>query len=239
MRCAIMQPTYIPWLGYFDLMKQVDVFVILDNVKLEKSSWHVRNRIRSSQGETMLTIPVSLKNGRLDTFINQTEINYKKPWSKKHLRSIEQCYSKSDYFNQFEPYLKKIISKKENFLSVFTSNIIREMAKYFGIDTPIYFASDLDNISGQKADRLVSICKNFNTEIYYSPKGSSAYLDKENYGGALSKAGIKVVYQNFMSVEYKQRYSPFIPFLSAIDAAFNCSPDEVLKLIDEGCLTEW
>ena len=113
------------------------------------------------------------------------------------------------------------------------------MAKYFGIDTPIYFASDLDNISGQKADRLVSICKNFNTEIYYSPKGSSAYLDKENYGGALSKAGIKVVYQNFMSVEYKQRYSPFIPFLSAIDAAFNCSPDEVLKLIDEGCLTEW
>ena len=70
-----MQPTYLPWLGYFDLIDTVDIFVLLDNVKLEKSSWHVRNRIRSSAGETVLTVPVSLTKSRLDTMINETAVN--------------------------------------------------------------------------------------------------------------------------------------------------------------------
>ena len=239
MRCSIMQPTYLPWLGYFDLIKQVDAFVLLDNVKLEKSSWHVRNRIRSSQGETMLTIPVSLEKSRLETCINETIINYSKPWTKKHLRTLEQSYGKSLYFEDFYPCIKNALTKDTLILSELTSSIIREIARFLGIHTPIYLSSELSDISGVKDERLVSICKKFNAKTYYSPRGSSSYLDKVNYGGALTKAGIQVVYQDFKPIEYNQQYTPFIPYLSAIDAAFNCQKKEVLDLIDRGCETNW
>ena len=239
MRCAIMQPTYLPWLGYFDLIKQVDTFVLLDNVKLEKSSWHVRNRIRSSQGEVMLTIPVSLGKGRLETRINETQINYSKPWTTKHLKTIAQSYGKSPFFDDLYPCLNNALSKETPILSKLTSNLIREIAKYLGIRTPIYLSSELSNITGSGDERLVSICNKFNSKTYYSPVGSSAYLDKENYGGALTRAGIDVVYQDFKPIQYKQQYTPFIPYLSAVDAAFNCKKKEVLDLIDHGCETVW
>tara|TARA_B100001093_G_scaffold518492_1_gene603544 strand:+ start:86 stop:814 length:729 start_codon:yes stop_codon:yes gene_type:complete len=239
MRCAIMQPTYLPWLGYFDLINQVDIFVLLDNVKLEKSSWHVRNRIRSSQGETVLTIPVILQKSRLESKINDTRINDSKPWRAKHLRTLEQSYSKSFYFNDFYPCLYEALSKETHILSDYTSNIIRQMALYLGIKTPIYLSSELNNITGVRDQRLTSICNHFDADTYYSPKGSAIYLDKENYGGALTNAGIKVIYQDFVPVEYTQSYEPFIPYLSAVDAAFNCYPNEVLNLINQGCLTDW
>ncbi|MDC1051160.1 WbqC family protein [bacterium] len=239
MRCAIMQPTYLPWLGYFDLMKQADIFVLLDDVKLEKSSWHVRNRIRSSQGETLLTIPVSLQGCNSETKINDTKISDTKPWRRKHLRTLEQSYSKSPFFNDFYPCLYEALSKQTPLLSEYTSNIIRQLALYFGIKTPIFLSSELSDISGVKDQRLASICKCFDADTYYSPRGSSVYLDKKNYGGALTNAGVKVVYQNFFPVEYTQNYKPFIPYLSAVDAAFNCSPNEILDLINRGCLTDW
>ena len=119
---------------------------------------------------------------------------------------MEHSYSKSFYFNDFYPFLHELLSKETLILSDYTSNIIRQMALYFGIKTPIYLSSELNNITGVRDQRLTSICNHFNADTYYSPKGSSVYLDKENYGGALTNAGIKVVYQNFVPVKYTQNY---------------------------------
>ena len=73
--CSIMQPTYLPWLGYFELLNKADIFILLDNVKLQKSSWHVRNRIKSANGELILTVPVTLVKGRLQSSIIEAKIN--------------------------------------------------------------------------------------------------------------------------------------------------------------------
>ena len=94
-----MQPTYIPWLGYFDLIDQADIFVFLDNVQLSRSNWHVRNRIKTCQGELYLTIPVHRDKGNYETMLCHAFINYKQPWVKKHLKSIEQAYKKTPYKN--------------------------------------------------------------------------------------------------------------------------------------------
>ena len=75
MICAIMQPTYFPWIGYFDLIDQVDKFIFLDNVKLEKSTWQVRNRIKSANGEILFTIPIKMEKGRMKTNIHTAKIN--------------------------------------------------------------------------------------------------------------------------------------------------------------------
>ena len=232
--CSIMQPTYLPWLGYFELLNKSDIFILLDNVKLQKSSWHVRNRIKSANGELILTVPVTLVKGRLQSSIIEAKINREKPWLQKHLKSIRQCYGKTSHFDEFYPILENLISATEISLANYTSNIIRGLVSYLGISTPIIEASKIENITGYKDERLLSICRNFDATSYYSPKGSSNYLDKENYGGALEKAGVRVIYQNFSSIEYPQRYGAFIPNLSIIDALFNCGPKGTMDLIVKG-----
>lgn len=234
-----MQPTYLPWLGYFDLIDTVDIFVLLDNVKLEKSSWHVRNRIRSSAGETVLTVPVSLTKSRLDTMINETAVNMVLPWAKKHLKSIEQNYCKTVFFDDFFPKIEKTLSLPIHHLSELNAALISTICNYIEITTPITLTSEMAGITGTKSHRLVSICQHLMCDDYYSPKGSAAYLDEEKHGGALTDAGINVTYQDFIPVEYAQQFNPFIPYLSAIDTIFNVGPDQTRELIKLGNKTSF
>ncbi len=229
-----MQPSYIPWLGYFDLIDAVDSFILLDDVKVAKSSWNVRNRIRSAQGETMLSVPVSLPKTRLDSLFTETKLNNNIPWRKKHLKSIEQVYRKTDYFDEFFPKLEKQINASHQYLIDLNEGLIFEICNFLNIDTPIYRSSALSGITGVRDDRLTSICISIGADEYYSPKGSAAYLDIDHHGGALTDAGIRVVYQDFSTLEYNQKFAPFIPYLSIIDAIFNCGAAEVIELIRKG-----
>lgn len=90
MICAVMQPTYMPWLGYFNMIQQVDVFVFLDSVQVEKRSWQVRNRIKGPDGAVMLTIPIKAGNSLR---ICDAQINNEHDWKRKHLRALECYYS--------------------------------------------------------------------------------------------------------------------------------------------------
>jgi hypothetical protein len=121
--CAIMQPTYIPWLGYFDLMDSVDSFVFLNDVQWAKWSWQVRNRIKTSQGGLFLTVPI--KRGvksRLETKINEAQINDTEMWREKHLKSIFVAYRKSRYFDEVFPFLETMIGNKSETLDYYFRN---------------------------------------------------------------------------------------------------------------------
>mgnify|MGYP003315469201 CR=1 FL=1 len=93
-RIAIMQPTYLPWIGYFGLMEYVDMFVFLDSVQFEKRSWQQRNKIKTNEGERYLTIPVQSK-GKRDQLINEVKVLKCSNFEKQHKRLIKQYYSKS------------------------------------------------------------------------------------------------------------------------------------------------
>ena len=101
--CVIMQPTYLPWLGYFDLIRQSDIFVFLNDVQFSKQSWQVKNRIKNLSEELMITIPV--KKSSLSTKIDMVLIDNTKNWKKKHLKSIYLAYKKSEFFDEIYPIM--------------------------------------------------------------------------------------------------------------------------------------
>jgi len=234
MICAIMQPTYLPWCGYFDLIDRVDKFVFLDDVKLEKSDWHVRNRIKSASGETMLTIDVSLPNGRMNTMINQAQLNMKAPWQKKHLKSIYSNYKKTKYFDHVYPFLESLINTHHDHLSDFTISIIEAICLKIGIQTQFIKSSDMGGLEGVKDERLVSICNKLTVKNYLSPVGSAVYLNQNTSGGALVKQNINLYYHQFEHPTYEQLFGEFKSHLCIIDMLFNCGFDNTLSLIRSG-----
>ena len=98
-KIAIMQPTYLPWSGYFGLMHYVDIFVLLDSVQFERRSWQQRNKIKTDLGEKLLTIPV-IKKGKRDQLINEVLIDKNNEFNNQHINLIKQHYSKAPFFKE-------------------------------------------------------------------------------------------------------------------------------------------
>ena len=233
MKCAIMQPTYIPWIGYFDLIDSVDKFVFLDDVKLEKCSWQVRNRIKTSQGELYLTVPIKSTKSRLELMINEAEINDNIPWRKKHLKSIFFAYKKTKYFEEVYPFLEKLIDNNIILIKDFNINIIKSIAYKIGIETEFEISSKLE-VSGKKDYRLISICKELGCDEYISPQGSAVYLEKTKPCGAFDNSKISLYYFNYKHPIYNQLYGDFLPFMSIVDLLFNEGFKNALDIIRSG-----
>lgn len=213
---AIMQPTYLPWLGYFDLMRKTDHFIFLDNVQFSKQSWQQRNRIKTASGELMLTLPVSYQTGQLITevkLVNNHNLM-------KHLKSIMQAYQRAPSYHIYISELKSFYknAKPNQFLSEFTIQLILWIKKTLNIQTKIDYASHY-NLPEDRIKRLIHLCKQFNAEIYLSPEGARDYLTP--FIPHFEREAIKVEFHTYTPVEYPQLYPPFIPYLSAIDFIFN------------------
>ena len=234
MKCTIMQPTYNPWLGYFDLIDKVDIFVFLDNVQLVKRSWQVRNRIKTPNGELFLTIPIRKTKRRDELLIKDALINDEHPWRKKHLKTIETYYSKTKFFEEVFPFLKKLILNPTRNLADFNINIIQAIAKRIGIETPFVRASQIPNLTGRKDKLLASICKQLKCRVYISPQGSAAYLEKEIPGGEIVKNGIELYYHNYEHPVYRQLYGEFLPYMGVFDLLFNEGFENALTIIRQG-----
>ncbi|HAZ10378.1 MAG TPA: hypothetical protein DCY56_04655 [Candidatus Omnitrophica bacterium] len=233
-KAAIMQPTYLPWLGYFDIVDQVDKFVFLDDVQLVKRSWQTRNRIKTAQGELFLTIPIKKATKRDDTLICNAVISEDEPWKERHVRSIELAYKKAPYFDLTFPFIKKIIFNEEKKLSDYNIYIIKQIAAKLGLRTDFICSSELKGISGKKDARLVSICKYIGCDEYVAVQGSAAYIEKESPGGNFTKNNLKFLYHNYEHPAYDQINGNFISFMSVVDLFFNHGFDAGLAIIKNG-----
>jgi len=225
---AIMQPTYLPWLGYFDLINRSDVFVFLDSVQFDKRSWQQRNRIKTPNGELMLTVPVLTK-GRSDQKICDVMIDISQKFEKKHFNSICSNYKKSRYFEFLVVELEEIFNSEINKLADLNIRLIEWLSSKLGINTKFVYSSQLDT-DGSKTELLVNICKIINADHYISPAGSKEYIDQNNL---FIKSGIKLSYQNYKHPTYSQLYGDFIPYMSVIDLLFN-EGKKSLELIKSG-----
>jgi len=209
-----MQPTYLPWIGYFDLIDRSDVFVFLDNVQFEKQSWQQRNRIRTPKGLEWLTVPVRR---RFPQLIKDVEILPGK-FPSDHLRAIEQNYRRVCYFEKYYSPLSKIILDAPIYLCELNIRLIQWLASAIGID--LYFEkSSTLKAQGKRVSLLVDICKRVGADVYLSPMGSLEYLTAEY--SEFTKNNIRVVLHNYNHPQYAQLYRPFIPFASGIDLVFN------------------
>ena len=213
---SIMQPGYIPWLGFFELMRRVDVFVIYNDVDYDSESWRNRNRIRTQQGSCWLTVPVKTK-GRHGQKIMEVEIDNCHNWRKRHRKSLLQHYHYAPYLNQIIPFFDKLYAQEWNLLQDLDMAIILFLKDYFGIPTKLLYSSDLRG-PGQKTERLVSLCLELHATTYISANGAHDYLQTEQF----DQACIKVEFQNYEHPIYPQQYDGFISHLSVVDLVFNC-----------------
>ncbi len=225
---SLMQPTYFPWLGYFNLIKQSDIFVLYDTVQLTKRSWQVRNKIKSNNKELYLTIPICKTDHRDDLLINQAEISYNIDWVSKHLNSIKHSYLKTPYFNEIYPILENILLSKPQYLTDITISLILEFTKMLDINTEIILSNNI-KYTGKKDKALVSICKELKADNYLSVKGSMEYiLEGKNL---FEINNINLLWHKYTHPVYKQINGDFISHMGIIDALFNIGPEKVKNLI--------
>ncbi len=216
MRISIMQPGYLPWLGFFELMQGCELFVLLDDVPYTKKDWRSRNRIRTQEGFQWLTVPV-LSRGKRGQLITEAKIDNTASWGKRHLQAIKWNYSKAKFFSRYIGYFEKIYARKWDYLLDLDSEIIRWLAEEFCIFTPVVKASDL-GIKGLSGNlRVIEICKRLKATTLYDGAGAIPFIDGRLFTGA----GIDVVFQNYAHPVYTQTLRPFFPFMSAIDLLFN------------------
>ena len=170
-----MQPHFMPGIGYFALMKNVDQFVILDDVQFDKRSWQQRNYFFLNKKENFLTVPV-LSKGSFHQKINEVKINKDTDYISKHLRTIEMNYKKTDFFGDIYPNLKEIYLKNHIFLKDLNYDLIAFFRRYLDIKTELVMSSSL-NIEGKKEKKIDEICKKLKCKKYLSTLGSKEYLD--------------------------------------------------------------
>jgi hypothetical protein len=230
MICCIIQPTFMPWLGFFALIDQCDKAILLDSVAFSKQSWQQRNRIRTSKGLEFVTVPVKTA-GRLGQ-----EIRYVEIVENGFIRSIEgrirHHYRDAPFFQQYFPIIFEVIktNAKDKNLAQLNIAIIRMFVDILGIKTTLSLSSSL-NIKADRSTLLVDICKYNSCNSYLSPQGSREYLEEDR--GIFESNGISVSLQSFTHPTHHQMFQPFIPFASVLDLILNEGPRS-LEIIRSG-----
>ena len=226
MKVAIMQPTFLPWLGYFHLARKVEKFVFLDSVQFDSRSWQQRNRILLNGKPIWLTIPTRLTSGR-STKINEVLINKEHYSSDKIIKTIRQAYGKLPGHSFNEEVLFPHLAASHLFLSDMTIAIIKSIFEALEIKVTILKSSEL-TVSGTKAGLLLSICSELGATTYFSPEGSRSYLADFN---GFDLKGIAVEYEEFEHPTYKQSGVDFISHLSVIDSISHLGIQRARELI--------
>ena len=221
MKCVILQPSYIPWRGYFHQIYKADIFVFYDDVQYDKHGWRNRNRIKTPNGSHWLTIPVLTKglltNG---TPINQVCIDWKDNWARKHWSTIKLNYGKAPYFLKYEPIIEKYYNNHPKSLSDFTIELTMALAKEIGIEKTRFVRSSSLHAKGKKTERLLSILQQLDVTHYISGPSAKDYLDED----MLRSAEISIEYMEYKYPEYRQLYPPFDPNVSILDLLFMAGP---------------
>ena len=227
MRIAILQPGYLPWLGFFEQMHKSDIFVIYDDVQYDKDSWRNRNRIKTPQGTQWLTVPVRINFEELP-LINEVKIDNAKDWRKKHLFSIRQNYSKAPFFKKYINIFEEGYARTWDYLIDVDLYFINKLAESLDMKDKKIIMSSALNVKGNRMDRLLNLCKKFGADTFYEGAAGRNYIDDEYF----AKNGIKVEYQDYRHPVYTQLYGVFMPYLSVIDLLFN-NGGEALSILTQ------
>lgn len=217
MNVVILQPSYIPWRGYFDQIRRADLFVFYDDVQYDKHGWRNRNQIKTHQGKQWLTIPVHAKGVTQGVPIKDVRIDWSKPWAKSHLKALNIAYSKAPCFKEYLPLLDSFYEQHYEFLADFTIGTSVTLARELGFTSTRFLrSSELANLEGQKTDRVISVLKQVGATHYLCGPSASSYMEPEKF----KAAGITFEYVQYNHPEYSQLYPPYDPFVSILDLLF-------------------
>ncbi len=222
---GILQPGYLPWLGFFEQVYKSDIFVIYDDVQYDKHGWRNRNRIKTHQGPLWLTVPVNI-NFEKHPLNLDVRIDNKTNWKKKHLMSLKHNYAKAPYFTQYTPLLEEVYEKDWEYLIDLDLFLVERLIKGLGMTEKTVIRSSSLNVTGGRIERLVKICKHFQADTFYEGASGKNYVEES----AFAAHGIQVVYQEYRHPAYRQLHGEFVPYLSVIDLLFNHGPESLTIL---------
>lgn len=217
---GILQPGYLPWLGFFEQLHRSDVFVVYDDVQYDKNGWRNRNRIKTANGPQWLTVPVSVDYSTHPS-IHSVRINNGTDWRRKHLLSIRQNYSQAPFFRDTIGVFEEAFSRPWELLADLDMHLIVKLADLLGMGSKQIVRSSTLGVPGQRVERLIAICQNLGADTFYEGAAGRDYIQTAEF----EAHGVKVEFQDYKHPVYRQLYGEFIPQLSVVDLLFNCGPE--------------
>ncbi|MDR2221792.1 MAG: WbqC family protein [Flavobacteriaceae bacterium] len=230
MKIAIMQPYFLPYIGYFQLINAVDKFVFYDDVNYIKQGWINRNNILLQGKASLFTIP--LEKASSFTKINDVKLHSRlfSNWKIKFLRSIEQNYKKAPYFDDIYKLIYSVLDNDTEGIGVLAKDSIITVSKYLKLKTEFVYSSEsyMNNELSSKF-RVISICHKENASVYINPIGGQKLYNKEDF---LSK-GLELYFIQSDNHIYRQFNEEFVPWLSIIDVLMFNSIEEIQLMLNQ------
>jgi hypothetical protein len=225
---AIHQPTFLPWLGWWDKLVRADVFVLLDDVQFPKKggSWVNRVRLLVSGEPRWVTVPVDRAfHGTLS--VREMRIDTAKPWREEILRTISASYGRAPHFSAVMPVVEEALAVGAKRVAQLDEHAIRCLAEPLGLDTSRFVRQSDLGVEGAGNELLVDLCRTAGGDTYLSGDGAGGYLSEQTF----ARAGIKLRYQEFSPPAYPQPVPEHVPGLSILDALMSCGWEGTCALL--------
>jgi hypothetical protein len=226
---VVMQPTFFPWAGYFNLMAQADDFVFLDDVQLEKQSWQTRNRLALNGQPHWISVPV--RHTHLAQTIAETEVMDQTHWRAKLARGFSMNYARHAHVADAREIVEALLAEPATHLGALNEAVIRFVAQRLGLAPRLHRASELGR-EGQRSDRLISLCRLLGARQYLSPRGSAEYLAEDRFA---ERAPAALRFQDYQPGAYQQKgASDHIASLSIVDVVANLGWHDARSYVEQG-----
>ena len=226
---VVMQPTFLPWAGYFNLIAQADDFVFLDDVQLEKQSWQTRNRFLIAGAPHWITVPVRHTN--LSQTIAETEVVDTTHWREKLARGFAMNYGRHPFYSNAREVIDSLVAQPSTRLAELNENTIRFMVSRLQLKARLHRASEIE-ADGDRSERLIALCRTFGAEEYLSPMGAAQYLEEDGFA-LHSPATLR--FQDYVPKSYMQKgVTDFQSHLSILDVIANLGWDMTHEYVQEG-----
>ncbi len=225
MKLGIMQPYFFPYIGYFQLIELVDVYVIADDLNFIKNSYIKKNSILDNGAPALISL--ELIGASQNKLINEIEVGNK---TDKLLTAIQRRYAKAPYFKDVFPLLQSILLSEEKNVARFLGDSLIKIASYLDMQTKFLYSSEIEKNNDLKFDaRIIDICKRVGADHYINAIGGKELYSKDKF----ASEGIKLSFLDTKEIEYTQFGKEFVPNLSIIDVLMFNSPEETKVLLQE------
>lgn len=228
MKIAIMQPYFFPYLGYWQLINAVDLYVIYDDVNFIKGGWINRNNILMNGKPARINLQID--HVSQNKLINQVQITGNEVFNRKLLKTLEHCYKKAPYFSEVIPVIERVIMQKENNLVRYLEFSIKSVCEYLSIETEMVLSSNLPKDNSLRwQDKIIEICKLLKADEYINAIGGQ---DLYSYPEFLEQ-GIELKFLKTYDISYPQFSDQFAPNLSIIDVMMFNSPERIGDYLED------